>query len=59
MVVGVFFKRGENMVLIDTWWNVNTDHILKHPPVLHVLIDTWWNVNNRYFLTQVVNKKSF
>ena len=32
-------------VLIDTWWNVNKDHIAYTIPVYPVLIDTWWNVN--------------
>ena len=33
------------LVLIDTWWNVNTQlhsFLTLHP---QVLIDTWWNVN--------------
>ena len=36
------------IVLIDTWWNVNSGS----DPALHllymVLIDTWWNVNLLY-----------
>ena len=34
-----------NIVLIDTWWNVNeyTKDQLKYTG--EVLIDTWWNVN--------------
>ena len=38
------------VVLIDTWWNVNT---LLHEPMFrtgHVLIDTWWNVNVYQFI---------
>ena len=33
-------------VLIDTWWNVNTQ--TRKRIALHhiVLIDTWWNVNS-------------
>ena len=41
-------KRPEqvlNLVLIDTWWNVNFIHKKKHLIPLKVLIDTWWNVN--------------
>ena len=32
-------------VLIDTWWNVNTER--PDINIFHavVLIDTWWNVN--------------
>ena len=33
------------MVLIDTWWNVNSMGIGNFFGVLPVLIDTWWNVN--------------
>ena len=33
------------IVLIDTWWNVNTDSICKWFGIQPVLIDTWWNVN--------------
>ena len=33
------------MVLIDTWWNVNTYSIIKLGCSDWVLIDTWWNVN--------------
>ena len=33
------------IVLIDTWWNVNL-FVLRLPAfALQVLIDTWWNVN--------------
>ena len=32
-------------VLIDTWWNVNTEKKLSSLESLEVLIDTWWNVN--------------
>ena len=33
------------LVLIDTWWNVNSvyPYCNKYRPL--VLIDTWWNVN--------------
>ena len=33
------------VVLIDTWWNVNTAIVSTWTPPLLVLIDTWWNVN--------------
>ena len=32
-------------VLIDTWWNVNTNKLYKITNQALVLIDTWWNVN--------------
>ena len=34
-------------VLIDTWWNVNTDGYTLDQIAENVLIDTWWNVNER------------
>ena len=33
-------------VLIDTWWNVNTDEEKIKFFQKYVLIDTWWNVNS-------------
>ena len=33
-------------VLIDTWWNVNSDTIEPNIFAIFVLIDTWWNVNS-------------
>ena len=33
------------IVLIDTWWNVNTFEFLAFTSCICVLIDTWWNVN--------------
>ena len=44
-MAGVLEKRGENMVLIDTWWNVNISAKDVVNNAIHVLIDTWWNVN--------------
>ena len=37
-------------VLIDTWWNVNTER--PDINIFHavVLIDTWWNVNDEYLI---------
>ena len=32
-------------VLIDTWWNVNTNKLGAGVDAVEVLIDTWWNVN--------------
>ena len=37
------------LVLIDTWWNVNTNITSDIARRCKVLIDTWWNVNiNNY-----------
>ena len=33
------------LVLIDTWWNVNTPERVRKVKRQPVLIDTWWNVN--------------
>ena len=33
------------LVLIDTWWNVNTREYGYLTIDYIVLIDTWWNVN--------------
>ena len=32
-------------VLIDTWWNVNSNVYCFTTQDNAVLIDTWWNVN--------------
>ena len=34
-----------NVVLIDTWWNVNVIPKTFAKIFDEVLIDTWWNVN--------------
>ena len=34
-----------DMLLIDTWWNVNLDVAKFEEKCKTVLIDTWWNVN--------------
>ena len=34
-----------NIVLIDTWWNVNVKEVSQIITNDNVLIDTWWNVN--------------
>ena len=36
------------LVLIDTWWNVNTLQSPDAKTDSTVLIDTWWNVNFKY-----------
>ena len=36
---------GDNVVLIDTWWNVNKTTPAIFWSLSIVLIDTWWNVN--------------
>ena len=33
------------IVLIDTWWNVNEGINVTWCGIKAVLIDTWWNVN--------------
>ena len=33
------------VVLIDTWWNVNSNEEALNRYMAYVLIDTWWNVN--------------
>ena len=35
----------EQLVLIDTWWNVNLLNLRTLLEADMVLIDTWWNVN--------------
>ena len=39
------FKTLNELVLIDTWWNVNINFSGKMAQMSTVLIDTWWNVN--------------
>ena len=39
-------NRWGDMVLIDTWWNVNDEFQIGLIVGASVLIDTWWNVNN-------------
>ena len=34
-----------SVVLIDTWWNVNSASVFSVTIKVMVLIDTWWNVN--------------
>ena len=38
-------RTKKELVLIDTWWNVNHIHWKIQPQEEAVLIDTWWNVN--------------
>ena len=35
-----------DIVLIDTWWNVNSYILQSSSAHCPVLIDTWWNVNS-------------
>ena len=46
------------IVLIDTWWNVNSSSVFQNFYAGEVLIDTWWNVNVskpvRYYTFDVV-----
>ena len=35
----------KEIVLIDTWWNVNKQDVTIFVMDEIVLIDTWWNVN--------------
>ncbi len=35
----------DDVVLIDTWWNVNVYRSRMEFGGYLVLIDTWWNVN--------------
>ena len=39
------FSLVSTVVLIDTWWNVNSDLQYYNVRKIRVLIDTWWNVN--------------
>ena len=39
-----------NIVLIDTWWNVNKSCAYNSSNCASVLIDTWWNVNMLLFV---------
>ena len=41
-------QLSEILVLIDTWWNVNTNKLGAGVEEVTVLIDTWWNVNQDF-----------
>ena len=43
----------EQLVLIDTWWNVNSGFSSDASTVILVLIDTWWNVNDERLTKRV------
>ena len=43
-------RKREN-VLIDTWWNVNSNKLGAGVEAVEVLIDTWWNVNKYGFVS--------
>ena len=42
-------------VLIDTWWNVNTNKLGAGVEEVSVLIDTWWNVN--VFILYIITRR--
>ena len=42
---GLHLTMNTQLVLIDTWWNVNQDNSCRIFQNNFVLIDTWWNVN--------------
>ena len=44
------------IVLIDTWWNVNTNKLGAGVEEVSVLIDTWWNVNKSWRSCEIVNQ---
>ena len=39
------YRHPKQIVLIDTWWNVNLNSYRRFCVLHVVLIDTWWNVN--------------
>ena len=41
----VYALDPSELVLIDTWWNVNCIRHFERLKHIYVLIDTWWNVN--------------
>ena len=41
-----YYLKQQIDVLIDTWWNVNTNNLVTNKASVTVLIDTWWNVNS-------------
>ena len=41
-------QHRRNKVLIETYWNVNSDPGLKYYSVDAVLIETYWNVNKQF-----------
>ena len=46
-------------VLIDTWWNVNSECTAANFSSSLVLIDTWWNVNPLALLKCLQSGESF
>ena len=46
------------LVLIETYWNVNTDRLLLSPQSLLVLIETYWNVNLNHLLYNLHHRTS-
>ena len=49
----------KQLVLIDTWWNVNEAEIAFIHDAKTVLIDTWWNVNTTSFIMSINNHFRF
>ena len=45
MLVWKIDRISRNLVLIETYWNVNEDGRNMKSSELHVLIETYWNVN--------------
>ena len=48
------FLQVFQLVLIDTWWNVNTSEGSYPQTEGLVLIDTWWNVNLKRYVVVFV-----
>ena len=48
------FQNLSDIVLIDTWWNVNYKTKVTTSKTASVLIDTWWNVND-FFTSEIEN----
>ncbi len=47
-----------DVVLIDTWWNVNDEGLAEYKQRKKVLIDTWWNVNKDHRIA-ISNQNKF
>ena len=46
-------RTRQKIVLIDTWWNVNSIQCIRQAAQGMVLIDTWWNVNEEVRFSEV------
>ena len=49
--------QDDRIVLIDTWWNVNSLAIAVTDHDNIVLIDTWWNVNKNVSVNMIRSRK--